>query len=216
MFGSSVDLRQGLFPSLPESIDILQGPVEFDWVRDKIEKQAILINSAKQNQDELNADNLKTRGEGLEITSYPIGSHVLVKYPHSAYGRGPPSRLLPFWKGPMLVEEVEGNKYTLRNLVTGKAMDYHVQLLKAFIYDERVTDPLEVAIDEDDGYIVDEILEHRHVGGGNTGPFEYRVRWIGYQDTSWEPLKMVQRVGKFHEYARRHRGLIRFIPKAFR
>ena len=103
---------------------------------------------------------------------------------------------------------------TLRNLVTGKESDYHIQLLKPFIFDERVTDPLEIAIQEDDGYIVDEILQHRHLRG-NKGPYEYLVRWTGYQDTSWEPLKMIQRVGKFHEYARKHR-LIRFIPKALR
>ena len=207
-------MRQGLFPSPKDCEELLQGPVTDDWIRDKIEKQDILINSARQNQAELNAINLKARGEDLEQTSYPIGSYVLVKYPHSSYGRGPPSRLLPFWKGPMLVEGTEENRYTLRNIVTGKESDYHIQLLKPFIFDERVTDPLEIAIQEDDGYIVDEILQHRHLRG-NKGPYEYLVRWTGYQDTSWEPLKMIQRVGKFHEYARKHR-LIRFIPKAFR
>jgi hypothetical protein len=46
----------------------------------------------------------------------------------------------------MRVERRDGYRYTLRNLVTGKEGDYHVQLLKPFLYDERVTDPLEIAV----------------------------------------------------------------------
>jgi hypothetical protein len=156
----------------------------------------------------------KDKAEGQELTSFPIDTYILVKYPSSVYGRGPPSRLLPYWRGPMLVEEVNGDRYSFRNLVTGKAVDYHIRLLKPFIYDERFTDPLEVAIQDDDGYIVDEILEHGHVKG-NTGAYEYRVRWLGYQDTSWEALNMIRKLGKFHENARKNR-LTRFIPKAFR
>ena len=115
----------------------------------------------------------------------------------------------------MMVEGVEGNKYTLRNLVTGKEADYHIQLLKPFIYDERVTDPLEVAIQEEDRYIVDEIINQRHIRG-NTGPYEYLVRWLGFQDASLKPLQIVSRLAQFHEYARRHRNLIRYISRAFR
>jgi hypothetical protein len=217
VFGDTIDLKLGLFPSPKDSEELLHGPVDDEWVRDKIEKQAILLDSARKHQDEINDDNIRVRnkkGEGKERTSYPINSYVLAKYPHSSYGRGPPSRLLPFWRGPMLVEEVVDDKYSLRNLVTGKVQDFHVQLLKPFIYDERVTTPLEIAIQEDDGYIVDSILEHRHVTGSRTA-YEYRVRWLGYQDTSWEPLQMVRKLGIFHEYARKHK-LIRFIPKAYR
>jgi hypothetical protein len=217
MFGDSVDHTLGLFPNQKDCEELLQGPVTDDWIKDKIDKQAILFESARKHQKEINDENIKARlekAEGKEITSFPINTYVLVKYPCSAYGRGPPSRLLPFWRGPMLVEEVNGDRYTLRNLVTGKAMDYHIQLLKPFIYDERITDPLEVAIQDDDGYIVDEILEHRHKKG-NKGAYEYRVRWLGYQDTSWEPITMLRKLEKFHDYARKHR-LTRFIPRAYK
>ena len=207
----------GLFPNQKDCEELLQGSVTDDWIKDKIDKQAILFESARKHQKEINDENIKARlekAEGKELTSFPINTYVLVKYPCSAYGRGPPSRLLPFWRGPMLVEEVNGDRYTLRNLVTGKAMDYHIQLLKPFIYDERITDPLEVAIQDDDGYIVDEILEHRHKKG-NEGAYEYRVRWLGYQDTSWEPITMLRKLEKFHDYARKHR-LTRFIPRAYK
>jgi hypothetical protein len=39
--------------------------------------------------------------------------------------------------------------------VTGKEADYHIQLLKPFLYDERVTVPLEVAIKGHDEYLVE-------------------------------------------------------------
>jgi hypothetical protein len=45
----------------------------------------------------------------------------------------------------MKVEKMDGDRYSLRNLVTGKEADLHVQFLKPFLYDERVTVLLEVA-----------------------------------------------------------------------
>jgi hypothetical protein len=93
-------------------------------------------------QAEVNEANIANciaeRGD-KELTSYAPGFYVLVKYPHFTYGRGPPTKLLPFWPGPKKVEKKDGDRYSLRNLVTGKEADFHVQLLKPFLYDERVT-----------------------------------------------------------------------------
>jgi hypothetical protein len=112
-----------------------------------IVKQAAMFKVARAQQAEINeaniANRIAERGD-RELTSY-----VLVKYPHSTYGRGPPTKLLPFWQGSMKVEKRNGDRYSLRNLVTGKEADFHVQLLKPFLYDERVTE----AIREHDKYI---------------------------------------------------------------
>ena len=119
----------------------------------------------------------------------------------------------------MRVEGRDGDRYSLRNLVTGRKTDFHVQLLKPFLYDERVTVPLEVAIKEHDEYLVEhlEIMDHRYAVRINGRPrgLECLVRWVGYQEQSWEPLVNVKKLEQFHIYARGN-GLIRFIPTAYR
>jgi hypothetical protein len=105
----------------------------------------------------------------------------------------------------------------LRNLVTGKEADFHVQLLKPFLYDERVTDPLEVAIREHDEYLVEQIMNHRYseiINGRHRG-LECLVGWVGYQEQSLEPLVNVKKLAQFHTYAREN-GLTIFIPTAYR
>jgi hypothetical protein len=62
----------------------------------------------------------------------------------------------------MRVEGRDGDRYSLWNQVTGRKTDIHVQLLKPFLYDERVTVPLEFAIKEHDEYLVEQIMDHRY------------------------------------------------------
>jgi hypothetical protein len=116
----------------------------------------------------------------------------------------------------MRVEERNGDRYSLRNLVTGRKTDFHEQLLKPFLYDERVTVPVEVAIKEHDEYLVEQIMNHRYAERVNGRPrsLECLVRWVGYQEQSWEPLVNVKKLEQFHTYARGN-GLIRFIPTAY-
>ena len=219
MFGDAVDHRQGLFPTTITDVPI---PIinTDEWIQSLIEKQAAMLEIARTRQAEVNENSIAVRNENRgdrELTSYNARSYVLVKYPHSNYGRGPPTKLLPFWKGPMRVERRNGDRYTLRNLVTGKEGDYHVQLLKPFLYDERVTDPLEIAVQEHDEYLVDEILAHRfpaRIDGRSPG-LECQVSWLGYQEISWEPVSNLKRLAKFHAYARSNR-LLRYIPRVFR
>jgi hypothetical protein len=57
IFGDTIDLKQGLFPSPKDSEELLHSPVDDEWVRDKIKKQAILLDSASKHQDNINDDN---------------------------------------------------------------------------------------------------------------------------------------------------------------
>jgi hypothetical protein len=109
-------------------------------------------------------------------------------------------------KGPIRVERKEGEKYTLRNLVTGKENDYHVQLLKPFLYDERVTSSLKVVTQEHDQYLVDKISEHRQGEriNGRSGELECQVSCLGYREASWEPVANLKKLAVFHAYARAH------------
>ena len=117
----------------------------------------------------------------------------------------------------MRVERKEGDRYKLRDLVTEKENDYHVQLLKPFLYDKRVTSPLEVAIQEHDQYLVDKISAHSQGEriNGRSGGLECQVSWVGYREASWETVANLKKLAVFHAYARTH-NLRRYIPRAFR
>jgi hypothetical protein len=80
-----------------------------------------------------------------------------------------------------------------------------------------VTVPLEVAIKEHDEYLVEQIMDHRYAKRVNGRPrgLECLVRWVGYQEQSWELLVNVKKLEQFHTYARGN-GLTRFIPAAYR
>jgi hypothetical protein len=83
MFGDSVDHRRGLFPTDSEELG-----------HELIVKQAAMFEIARTQQAEVNeaniANRITARGD-RELTSYVPGTYVLVKYPHSTYGRGPPT-----------------------------------------------------------------------------------------------------------------------------
>ena len=221
VFGGSVDHRQVLFPDIstpPAAVSDTNDPVLLhDWVKNLIEQQDIIITEARVNQAKLNSDHISSKivqRDGEEVTSHALGSYVLVKYPQSSYGRGPPNKLLPFWKGPLLVESIVGDNYLLRNIVTGKSNNYHVQLLKPFLYDERFVDPVQVAISEHDEYLIDKVLEHKFLGGDKT-KLVCLVSWLGYQEASWEPVANLRLTQQFHDYAKSHK-LVRFIPSSFK
>jgi hypothetical protein len=50
---------------------------------------------------------------------------------------------------------------------------------------------------------------------GRPRGLECLVRWVGYQEQSWELLVNVKKLTQFHTYAREN-GLTRFIPTAYR
>ena len=85
------------------------------WLANRLSMQTKIIAKAQEVQrraQNMHESLIPQRG----LTSFPVGSYVLVDYPDNALRRGPPSKFLPFRQGPMLVEEKVGTKYTLRNL----------------------------------------------------------------------------------------------------
>ena len=67
-------------------------------------------------------------------------------------------------------------------------MDVHISRLKPFIYDKERTDPKEVAMHDQEEFVIESILDHR---GDRTRrkTMEFKVRWAGFDSThdSWEP-----------------------------
>ena len=89
----------------------------------------------------------------------------------------------------------------------------HVHNLRPFAFNPTQVNPLDVAQQNEQEFVVDGILAHR----GNhhrRSTMEFLVRWAGYDESSnsWEPYKALMHVDKRHDYLR---ALSRFFPRHF-
>ena len=108
------------------------------------------------------------------------------------------------------------SRYTLLDLITGKEMDFHVSVMKPFVFDSAVVDPMDVARRDYMEYFVDKILQHR----GNpkkSFSMEFEVSWLNYPPDSntWEPYKNLRQYGPLHVYLAEN-NLAKLIPPKFR
>ena len=165
------------------------------YIQDLQKAQATIIAIAEATlraKDQLHMDNYSP-----ERTVFDDGSYVLVEHRHNTMRRGPVSKLLPFLKGPMLVKH-HNNKtgnYVLQDIVTGNCLDYHVDKLRPFLFDERTQTPLQVALtDTLDEFVVEKVISMTGNTRQSRKHLQFRIRWSGYgeaDDTieSWDNVK---------------------------
>ena len=92
----------------------------------------------------------------------------------------------------------------------------HVTSLKKFEYNKDRVDPRQVAMKEANVFDVEKIIEHRCKNPKRISTYEFRVRWMGYNesDDTWEPWSGLRDNEFLHKYLQDH-NLQRFIPKKF-
>jgi len=147
---------------------------------------------------------------------------VLVQYENrdGIRAHAPPSKLHPKLRGPFKVisKTTRGNQgtiYTCENLVTNKLEDFHVTNLQPFIYDETKINPLEIALADNESFLVEKILRHRFTDSQNKikSNLQFLIKWKGLNDPSWEPWKNTSKLILVHEYLNSKRELKKFLPK---
>ncbi len=128
----------------------------------------------------------------------------------------PPTKLHPRSKGPNLVANVQGDKYSCQNLVADEIEDYHVTRLRKFRYDERYVYPRDIALRDHDEFYVEKILAH-YGDVGRLKTLAFHVKWWGFDESfnSWEPWKNLRETEMLHRYLILH-GLQKLIPAKFR
>jgi hypothetical protein len=180
-----------------------------DRLDEWISRQHTLLIVAQEHQ--LQSDQHKVVENDPEVADYPVNSYVLYTPP-----MGRSNKLLARHKGPYQVIGRKQSIYIIEDLVKGKQIKTHVHNLRPFVFNHTQVNPLDVAQQNEQEFIVDEMLAYR----GNhhrRSTMEFLVQWAGYDESSnsWEPYKALMHVDKLHDYLRHHR-MRSLIPKELR
>jgi transposase InsO family protein len=210
LFGSAITLDRGIFlpHDLAESDEQLSA-----WAARRLKAQNAIIKIAQdriREHDQAHVANVPTTPTRFEPNSY-----VLAKYPDNGMREGPPSKDMPFWRGPYLVVSSLGDDYTLKDLNNHNEFQIHVSQLKQFEYDAERTNPRVVALRDHHLRDVEKILQHKGtVKRKNT--LQFLVRWAGFarSEDSWEPWSALRTNEVLHDYLR-EKNLATLIPASF-
>ena len=161
-----------------------------------ISRQHTILVAAQEHQ--LQSDQHKVVENGSDITDYPVNSYVLYTPSMSRS-----NKLLPKHKGPYQDIGRQQSIYTIEDLVRGKQIKTHVHNLRAFIFNPSQVNPLDIAQQNEQEFLVNEIIAHRgdHY---RRSTMEFLVRWTGYEESSnsWEPYRALMHADKLHDYLR--------------
>jgi hypothetical protein len=225
LFGEAVKLDQGLFtdhlgegendqqPKTPQNIDLRK------WIERMRNAQQALLAMANRQQEELNQHNTDKRAMTGPMTEYASGQHVLLLYPDTGFGRRPPTKLHTHWRGPYeVISRSDPYHYRVRHPSNNKEESVHIRWMKPFVYDPNYTDPAEVAMHDDQEFVVERVI--RHVGDMDVKKslyFKVKYMDLPLRDTdddllSWKELYAVQAL---HDYLRAN-NLHKHIPVKFR
>jgi uncharacterized iron-regulated protein len=177
-----------------------------------------VLQAAYKHQDNTDNDHLVAAPATRE-SEFDIGSFVLVQYENDEHR--PPTKVHPKLRGPFQVisitrRENRGSIYTCENLATHKREDFHVKLLQQFHYDPRYVDPAIEALVDSESFIIEDILDHVFEGKRQLKTeLKFKVKWLGYDQTTWEPYSNVAKVKKLHDYLRANH-MEKYIQDAFR
>jgi len=146
--------------------------------------QQLAVEVARTTQLELESERFEKEGARPPLSSFTAGSYVLVEDPQTTNK----PKLNPLHDGPFEVLGQRGNEVQIKNLINNKASYVHITRVRPFHYDPVVTNPLHIATQDQQEFVVDSILQHRGSPSDKTH-MQFLVRWQGYgpESDSWEP-----------------------------
>ena len=234
LFGKAVNLDRNILFEADKFSDSKKTSLS-EHMAEMLETQAHLLSVAYKQQEATDrchfekasqiGINSKEKGQRVPIMDFPVNSFVLVQYENE--GHRPPSKLHTQLRGPLQVKERvwdEGKKqftdfFLLLNLVNNKLEQFHIKNMRPFLYDEAMTNPVEVALADTQAWIVDKIVDHK----GKLHPttpkanLSFLVKWKGFGDdaNTWEPWSGLRNNEALHLYLR-HLGKTSIIPTQFK
>ena len=206
LFGNALRLDTNILRVPPEKSGLdSEGRPLHRWLAEQLQMQQNVLEIARdtQLQHELERFDKMPKEQG---DTFPSGTFVLVQDPE---GTNKP-KLLPPHPGPYEVMGHVRDGYEVRNLVDNGVKPVHISRLRKFRYDPIHTDPVEVALQDNEEFVVEKILGHQGNINDKTN-MRFLVQWKGYgeESNSWEPW-YDQGTGLrdnevLHQYLREHK-----------
>ena len=103
----------------------------------------------------------------------------------------------------MQIINIQGSKYTLKNLITDKNEGYHISKLRPFYFDPIKYDPPAIANKDQQMVIVENILaDMRGDPNGSKKQLYFLVKWKDCDDreNTWELYSNLRDNIKLHNY----------------
>ena len=206
LFGNAVNLSRHLLfqPVVTETeVDLPE------YLKQMLEKQSTLIKVAQETQREFDTHHMSRNDP--ELSDFPVNSYVLFDNP--AGGR---NKLQTKLQGPYQVVARRDNDIIIKDLLSHKEIRTHISNIREFKFDEERTNPVEVAMNSQQEFVIDEILEH--TGDRNRrSTLNFKVRWQGFgpEHDSWEPYEYLRDTEQLHTYLRVNR-MTTLIPAKFK
>jgi len=90
--------------------------------------------------------------------------------------------------------------------------DFHVTNLQPFKFDEEKINPLEIALTDNESFLVEKIIKHRFTDSQRKikSNLQFLIQWKGIKETTWEPWKSTSKLQLVQEYLKNHRDLKKF------
>jgi hypothetical protein len=202
LYGNAIDLDEAILHP-----DKVKEPKQFEdyseYVQDLITTQRDVIEIAavsqrKKDQKHIHNNNVEVNDTPI----YPIGSWVLVKLPKGRMHTIGEHKLDNFhWKGPFKIESYNGDKYEIFDPSSGHFMMTHVTWLKPYLYHN--IDPVDVAIKNNNMYIVEKVVKHEGNFNQRT-TLSFLIHWkdTNSEEDTWEPWSSFRSNEVVHDYLR--------------
>ena len=196
LYGDRVNLNRGLISDFPRKRE--EGMNVEDYIQELNKQQQEIIAASVSHQNKVTQKYLSKTPDNPK--TFQKGDYVCVSYPERA-----PSKLHSRWRGPMVVSEVKGNKYTCQDLTTLKHLNFDVSRLKKFNLRQHDS-AVEIASKDIGEFQVEKIIDHRFGSRKRKSSIKFLVRWTGLEpeEDTWEPYKHVKDLQALDDYLAAH------------
>ena len=219
IYGRALELDQNLLPLLQSRLRHINDTPLKSYLSQAMKMQDCIIQIALKNQIDTDMIHLNRKQLSLKQPyDFKIGQYVIYNEPNAFTKTDARSdKLTPHYKGPFQITDVNSQRINVRNLLTQKVRSFHPAHLHPFIIDTNQVNPLDIAKQANQEYVVDKILKingHQNDQGRYyKRGLEFQVRWEGYDESedSWEPYKELRYNTTFIKYCQQN-GLRYLIP----
>ena len=219
IFGNSIDLDRHIVHE-PSPMEEIQLPA---WHQKLVDMQAKIILKVQTLLQKAEEEHCKDNPSEDEITKFPNGSFVLVKYLSGTNNR-PPTKLHTPMRGPYRVVGMENDHVQMQDVldIDGKVREVHVSMCRPFVYDPKRVKPRDVARRDEDEFFIERIVSHEDTTPrtSKTKPrkecLKFRVRWLneGPDGDTVEPWENIRYTTQLWTYLHHQGGkLAKLIPK---